>query len=214
LLRSSSGLSTTPATKLQVGLPHYYFEWASCAGDVNGDGYADLMAGGEPLPAFEPSRDVVFVYLGGPNGVATTPATTLAASTFHGIDDEFGADATALDVNGDGYWDIAVSDADVNSNYTSPFPQNENIYMGGPMGINATPATVFSQYGVNVAGVDANADGDEDLFQCFSTSTGAGSVFMLPGAATGLKTTPSLTIHTPAGDRVFGAPMMGAASGS
>jgi hypothetical protein len=182
---------------------------------VNGDGYADLMVGGEPKPSFEPERDVVWIYLGGSNGVATKPAVTLVASaTYNHLDDEFGYDATALDVNGDGYWDIAVSDAETNKNYTSPFPQNENIFMGGPAGISATPTMVFPQLGLNGTGADVNGDGYEDLFQAYATPNGnPGTVFMLPGSSAGLQMKPWLTLSCPPGDRVFAGPM-GAASGS
>jgi hypothetical protein len=54
------------------------FGWSvASAGDVNGDGYADLVVGAplQNLGAMEEGN--AFVYLGGPAGLPSTPSTTL-----------------------------------------------------------------------------------------------------------------------------------------
>ncbi|WP_437290289.1 FG-GAP repeat domain-containing protein [Sorangium sp. So ce406] len=68
------------------------------AGDVNGDGFDDIIVG-----AMQDNR--VYVYLGGPQGLETTPSVTLTGSDAFGV-----TVATVGDVNGDGFDDVAVAD--------------------------------------------------------------------------------------------------------
>jgi hypothetical protein len=69
------------------------------AGDVNGDGYADIVVG-----AF--SYDAAFVYHGGPHGITPTAAVQLESNQ-GGVG--FGQSvAGAGDINGDGYADVIV----------------------------------------------------------------------------------------------------------
>ena len=68
-------------------------------GDVNGDGYADVLTTGGTI------NPEVYLLLGGPTGLSTTPVTL--ASPGSGTS---GASVTsACDVNGDGYGDFLVS---------------------------------------------------------------------------------------------------------
>ena len=73
------------------------------AGDVNGDGYSDLIL----------LQSGVHVFYGSPSGPSTTPSWTVdeeqAGSAFG---DSFGALGTAGDVNGDGYSDVIVGASD------------------------------------------------------------------------------------------------------
>ena len=102
---SASGLQVLPATTLTTPLVSYS-EGAlvDCAGDVNGDGYADVLLSDEGQYG-----DYVDVFLGSSGGVAPTPSVTLTAPG-SAQEDEFGSCMTALDVNGDGYWDVAVGE--------------------------------------------------------------------------------------------------------
>ena len=97
-------LLTSPPTTLtgEAGNDAFGYSVAT-AGDVNSDGYADVVVG-----AFGNSSWTgrAYVFLGGPGGLATTPATTL---TGQGTSNFFGHSvATAGDVNGDGYADVVV----------------------------------------------------------------------------------------------------------
>ena len=72
-------------------------------GDVNGDGYADVVVGAY---GYSSGTGRAYVYLGGASGLAAAPATTL---TGEAATDYFGMSvATAGDVNGDGYADVVV----------------------------------------------------------------------------------------------------------
>ena len=124
------------------------------AGDVNGDGYDDVVIG---LPsATGPGR--VVVHLGSPTGVLDDGSTVeLHADSDPASPDLFGFSVGgAGDVNGDGYDDIIVG---ANSPYTA-------VYYGSAAGVSdaakTTLVTELTGYAVNAAG-DVNGDGCDDV---------------------------------------------------
>ena len=74
----------------------------STAGDVNGDGYTDVIVGAS---AYSSSTGRAYIYFGGSttNNVPDVIMTGEAASNFFGI-----SVSTAGDVNGDGYANVIV----------------------------------------------------------------------------------------------------------
>jgi hypothetical protein len=88
-------------------------------GDINADGYVDFAVGGPyanraqdqttyRLP--RPYAGVVRVYLGGPEGIASSSRVQLGGHAHHTDYDYFGYDVVAAgDVDGDGFGDLAVS---------------------------------------------------------------------------------------------------------
>jgi hypothetical protein len=142
---SASGLSPVPVT---IPMPAHVNPGygAFGAGDVNGDGYADVAV------VFQqtvwPEATGVLLYYGGAGGLASSPLG-LGDSTW------FGTTLAALDVNGDGYGDLAVSTGYV-----------VDVFPGGPGGLSTTPWLLFTgdgtQESVASAG-DVNGDGLGDL---------------------------------------------------
>ncbi len=159
-LGSASGLATTPAWSAKGDQEVAVFGWAvGSAGDVNGDGYADVIVG---APYFDdgPLEDAgrAFVYHGSAAGLAPLAGWTSAAWWGYGA--QFGCSVgTAGDVNGDGYADIVVG-----SELDMAF-----VYQGSASGLAAVAE--WSGYGevneyfghaVGTAG-DVNGDGYADV---------------------------------------------------
>ncbi len=101
------GLAPTPAWEEDVGDAGADYGWSvSTAGDVNGDGCADVVVGAPHFDGGEADEGRAYVYRGSPAGVMTT-ASWIVESDVVGA--RFGsAVATAGDVNGDGYADVLV----------------------------------------------------------------------------------------------------------
>jgi hypothetical protein len=80
------------------------------AGDVNGDGYADVIVGAPWYHAFEWNEGAAFVFLGSASGISDgNPASADARLESDQLDAELGYSvAGAGDVNGDGYADVIV----------------------------------------------------------------------------------------------------------
>jgi hypothetical protein len=167
----------------------------ACAGDVNGDGYADIMLGAQNFDNGQPNEGAVFIYHGSANGIGNTPASLLESNQAEGW---FGtAVASAGDVNGDGYSDILVGC------YTFDNGQNDEghafVYHGGAEGIGAnqwamvTNAHAAAQMGFSVASAgDLNADGYGDIVVGApfydSGQASEGVAFVYYGSVSGLNT--------------------------
>jgi len=189
---SSTGLSTSPATTLNGLNAYSYFGCSvSCAGDVNGDGYSDVIVG-----AFQGgSYGAAYVFLGSSTGLATSPATTMS-SVF--IAENLGWSVScAGDVNGDGYSDVMVGN--ISGTTTDPV----RIYMGSSTGLSATPAITLTgvssgdKFGTCVSSAgDVNGDGYSDVIVgAYGVSANRGAAYVYLGSSTGLSASPSTTLN-------------------
>jgi hypothetical protein len=167
---SATGVATTAATTLTVeGTFDYFARSLSGAGDVNGDGYADVMVG---VPRYDDSVGRAYVYLGSESGVVTATPTILsggADSVFFG-----GGLSGAGDVNGDGYADVIVGAY----GYDDDYPGRAFVYAGSARGLATTAETTLvgewdASFGYAVADAgDVNGDGYGDVIVGADASRG------------------------------------------
>ncbi len=156
------------------------------AGDFNGDGFADVIAGAILNDAAGTSAGRAYVHFGGP-GADPVPDLIL---TGEAAGDEFGKTVgPAGDVNGDGYDDLIVG-APFNDAAGSSAGR-AYVYLGGP-GADAVPDLVFTgavaadELGLSAAGAgDFNGDGYDDLIIAAPGSDvgggGAGQAYLFLG---------------------------------
>ena len=106
-LGSASGLGATAAWTAESNQPSAIFGWSvASAGDVNGDGYGDVVVGAYGFDNGETDEGRAFLYLGSASGLGATAAWTAESNQPSAI---FGwSVASAGDVNGDGYGDVVV----------------------------------------------------------------------------------------------------------
>jgi hypothetical protein len=160
----------------------------AAAGDVNGDGFADLAVA---APKLATQRGSVFVYPGSAGGISTATRTELVGSSTY---QSFGYRlAGGGDINGDGYADLWVAEDRSNVGGTSRL----YVFAGSSSGMATTgqrftPASGSeSHIGVAMAHAgDTNGDGIDDVavYQTFFDTNlrSSGSVLVIHGSTFGL----------------------------
>ncbi len=192
-----AGDGTTPITG-----PNWSFEpnqaganlsLVRAAGDVNGDGYSDVIASAPLFDATHVDAGRAWLFLGGPNGASSTPAWTSSGPDSAGA--SFGSwISTAGDVDGDGYDDVLV----VAQRFDDPDVDEGAVwlYRGSASGLSATPSWSFegNQPGLELASAsyagDLNHDGYDDVVVGAVNPGRTGRVFLFYGRPTGLSATP------------------------
>ena len=211
-LGSAAGLAANPAWTAESDQASAYFGIAvATAGDVNGDGYADVIVGANRYDNGETDEGRAYVYLGSAAGLAATAAWTAES-------DQAGASfgysvATAEDVNGDGYADVIVG-AYLYDN-GQPDEGRAYVYLGSAAGL-ATTATwtaesdqMSANFGYSMAPAgDVNGDGFADVivgaYAYDNGQTDEGRAYLYLGSAAGLAATAAWTAESDQARAWFG----------
>jgi hypothetical protein len=184
---------------------------AGTAGDVNRDGFDDLIVGAYFHTVDHEQEGAAFVYLGSPSGLEDTPAWThyggqAGAGFGYSV-------ATAGDVNADGFDDVIVG-----ALYYDNQAVDEGrayVFLGSSSGLAADPVWIADDaqqdglfgYRVRTAG-DVNDDGFDDVIVAAldEDPTGVGSARLYLGSSTGPMANPAWTyLHGQTGGRMTGA---------
>jgi MYXO-CTERM domain-containing protein len=192
---SPGGLDSASEDKLTAsdGESYEHFGWSvSGAGDLDADGYDDLVVGVDGDDDYGSASGAVFVFYGSATGINSASEDKLTASDA-AADDYFGWSVSgAGDVDGDGYDDVVVGapgDDDSGS-----FSGSAYVYYGSATGIsnaledklNASDGAVGDGFGysVSVAG-DIDGDGFDDLlagaYQDDDNGSSSGSAYVYEG---------------------------------
>jgi hypothetical protein len=191
------------------------------AGDVNGDGYADILLGAPASASGQASEGAAFLWLGSASGLGSD-GTPLNADWF-AESNQAGAHlgrsvGTAGDVNGDGYADVIIGAPDYDGGLV-----NEGaafIWLGGAadLGANGSPANADwtaesnqtgAVFGFSVATAgDVTGDGFADVIvgapEYDGGLQGEGRAYVYAGHGQGPRTTPAWITESNQTDAAYG----------
>jgi hypothetical protein len=210
---SSSGLCLLPGWTAEGNQAYARLGYAiPSAGDVNGDGYSDVILGGSGNDNDQPNEGIIFVYYGSSAGLNLT-----AGWTGEGNEDglRLGESASSAgDINNDGYHDIIAGTTRYSNGQT-----NEGmvlVYYGSANGPGSNPEWYAESnqedsgfgYSISSAG-DINGDGFSDVI--FGASrydngeTNEGMIFLFLGSGSGLSASADWTAEVNDAYAYFGS---------
>ncbi|MCU0222776.1 MAG: FG-GAP-like repeat-containing protein [Acidobacteria bacterium] len=194
--------------------PHAHLgEGVSAAGDLNGDGYTDLVVAAPWHDGERLDEGRIVVHYGSAEGPKVEPAWSYGAG-------QYGAHlglalAAAGDVNGDGFDDLLVAAPDWDNGHTNA--GRALLFLGSPDGLGPLPAWSVEgtqsgeRLGASVAAAgDVNGDGFADVLvgsPMHGSATGRAALYL--GSASGLALLPSWSAAGYAVGAQFGSSVVG-----
>ncbi len=214
---SDSGISTTYATMVESNqISAYMGESVSGAGDVNGDGYDDVIVGDAWYDNGQTGEGAAFIYHGSASGVSSTYAAMVESNQVSACMGQ--SVSGAGDVDNDGYSDVIVGAAYYNNDDGAAF-----IYYGSASGIGTTNASMIesnqtdSHMGRSVSGAgDVNGDGYDDVivgansYYDDNAELWEGAAFIYHGSASGIGTSHAAIVESNQFDAGMGWSVSGA----
>jgi hypothetical protein len=210
---SSSGLSDSWNWRAEYNADGINFgSYVSTAGDVNGDGYSDVIVGAYRYDNEEEDEGAAFVYHGSSSGLSATvnwSAESDQDSTWFG-----GSVSTAGDVNGDGYSDVIVGAQRYDNG--EQWEGGAFLYHGSPSGLSASHNWMYESnralasfgYSVSSAG-DVNGDGYSDVIvgapDYGNGESFEGMAFVYRGSSSGLSVSYDWTAESDLSSASFGS---------
>jgi hypothetical protein len=221
---SEAGLATTAAWQTQSNsVGAYYGSSVAAAGDVNGDGFGDVVVGAPGYFASLSTRGAIYVYHGSSSGLSTTVARFNMGSPGNLLGTSV---AGAGDVNGDGYGDVVVGDPGYDLSSSLYDVGRVLVYQGSSAGIGTAASSSIvgsnsdSQFGqtVDTAG-DVNGDGYNDIVfgqpgwpdpaDMSNDDVGEGRAYLHLGSSAGVQTTAIWTLSGSQSGQQLGSAVAG-----
>lgn len=164
------------------------------AGDLNGDGFEDVVLAVYEAGIDEAYEGVVFVYKGGPSGLDPTPAQVLRGGSRERL---FGWSVDVADFNADGIDDVAVgilndTESGAYSGAVEVFHGIEGDFFETSPSQRFVATSAWDYYGHSLTSCDFNHDGYMDLAigapweNGVNGTTDNGAVFIHLGSSDGL----------------------------
>ncbi|MCO4774175.1 MAG: FG-GAP repeat protein, partial [Deltaproteobacteria bacterium] len=213
---ASMGLPSTPDVTWNGSFANGYVGTSvDMAGDLNGDGYGDLVVGAPGNGVSFGTEGRVYIFHGSGTGIAGFANTTLAMPLLIGnssVDDKFGFSvAGAGDTNGDGYSDIVVGAPGCEGGTGYANNGCAFVYTGTATGLIGTPAwnvvgdSNGDDAGQSVDGAgDVNGDGFADVIIGAPAAGSNGEVYVFHGGGSGLGSSPDSTLSIQGSGSEFG----------
>jgi hypothetical protein len=210
-LGGADGIASSPAMVLLGPDGSDHFGVIASAGDVNADGFPDIIVGAGTgyIPDAHDGRQ--YLFLGNAQGLGSVPAAVLEGPEANGVQRGYSLKG-AGDVNADGFADVVIGEF-----------QGEGrlyVYFGNEDGIPPNPAVAItgpdgpsSSFGLRSAGVgDVDRDGFGDVaVGAYQVDNYSGRAHLYRGRASGLLPTPDVTLSDPNGQHTrFGSCIAGA----
>jgi hypothetical protein len=218
---SGTGLDTSSEVTLTASdgdEGHLYGASVASAGDLNGDGYDDVVVGAPHYNLSLTSQEgAAYIYYGSATGLVTGTETQLMASDLPSTA-AFGERVAGVgDLDGDGYDDLAIGAPEVDGREGVVY-----LYYGSATGLSVNSETILysSEYGVGSSSTkyfgsavgaagDLNADGYDDMLVGARSggSSFTGGAFVYYGSSTGLDSGSEVSLGSGGGD--FGTSISG-----